>query len=168
MGSSFAAGPQGQGRLTPNGCGPIIKPLLRAAELPMLLALTGKGPAMDRLYELIGGGAAISALVSRFYQKVLADERLSPFFAATDMENLRARQAMFLTMLLGGSRSFTGRDLTTAHAGARTQGMTDFHFDLVLRYFEEALTEMGVDARYIREILRLLDTTRAAVLGRQG
>lgn len=121
---------------------------------------------VDQLCEKIGGRNAISNLVRVFYDKVQADERLSRFFRQTDMENLRARQAMFLTMLLGGARSFTGQDLATAHADARRQGMNDPDFDALLKHFRDALQEIGVAPDYIAEAAGRLENTRAAVLGR--
>ena len=121
---------------------------------------------IDRLYEKIGGSVTINDLVDLFYDRVLADPRLAPFFPQTDMATLRAWQVMFVSMLLGGSRSFTGRDLATAHAGARAEGLNDTHFDALLGHFEAALQELNVAEDYTREILALLETTRAAVLGR--
>jgi truncated hemoglobin YjbI len=121
---------------------------------------------VDQLYEKIGGRTAISNLVRVFYEKVQADERLGRFFKETDMENLRARQAMFLTMLLGGARSFTGRDLATAHAGARRDGMNDTDFDALSSHFREALEEIGVAPDYVAEAVSRLEKTRDAVLGR--
>ncbi len=121
---------------------------------------------IDRLYEKVGGRATINKLVQMFYDRVQADPRLAPFFPHTDMDTLRARQAMFLTMLLGGSKSFNGRNLTAAHAGARAQGLDDTHFDGLLTHFRESLQQLGVAPDYIQEMLRLLETTRNAVLGR--
>lgn len=121
---------------------------------------------IDRLYDKIGGSDTINELVRIFYDRVQADPRLGPFFPHTDMATLRARQAMFITMLLGGSRSFNGRDLTTAHAGARAQGLNDAHFDALLEHFEKSLQELDVAEDFTREILALLETTRNAVLGR--
>lgn len=121
---------------------------------------------IDRLYDKIGGSDTINELVQVFYDRVQADPRLGLFFAHTDMAMLRARQAMFMSMLLGGSRSFNGRDLTTAHTGVRTQGLNDAHFDALLEHFEKSLQELDVAEDYTREILALLETTRNAVLGR--
>ena len=121
---------------------------------------------IDQLYEKIGGSATINELVELFYDRVLADPALAPFFPRTDMATLRARQVMFVSMLLGGSRSFTGRDLTAAHAGARAEGLTDAHFDALLGHFDASLRELNVAEDYTREIVALLETTRAAVLGR--
>lgn len=121
---------------------------------------------VHRLYEKIGGRTTISTLVRVFYEKVRADEKLSRFFGNTDMENLRARQAMFLTMLLGGAQRFTGRDLATAHAGARLKGMDDASFDALMKLFRESLEEINVESAYIDEVLTLLESTRNDVLGR--
>ena len=44
------------------------------------------GTKETSLYARIGGEAAVDAAVESFYVKVLADERVSSFFAQTDME----------------------------------------------------------------------------------
>ena len=121
---------------------------------------------IDRLYENVGGARAINELVRIFYERVTADPRLAPFFPNTDMASLQARQVMFLIMLMGRKRTFRGHDLTSAHAGARAQGLTDEHFDAMLGHFEAALREMEVAEEYTRELLALVETTRDAVLGR--
>ena len=121
---------------------------------------------IDQLYEKVGGRRTINELVRMFYDRVLADPRLAPFFPNTDMDGLRAKQVMFLVMLLGRTRTFFGRDLTTAHAGARAQGLTDGHFDALVGHFEAALRELGVDEDFTREIIARIEATRDAVLGR--
>jgi hemoglobin len=121
---------------------------------------------IDRLYENVGGPETIKELVRVFYERVLADPRLAPFFPDTEMESLRAKQVMFLIMLLGRTPTFRGPDLRAAHAGARAQGLTDEHFDALLGHFEASLRELDVDADYTREILARIETTRDAVLGR--
>jgi hemoglobin len=123
---------------------------------------------IDRLYEKVGGGGTIRELVRIFYDRVLADPRLAPFFPGTDMDSLRAKQVMFLIMLLGRTPTFTGKNLTVAHAGARAQGLTDEHFDALLDHFEAAMRELKVTEEYVREVIARLETTRSAVLGRGG
>ncbi len=121
---------------------------------------------IDRLYDEVGGTRTINELVRVFYDRVLADPRLAPFFPNTDMEALRAKQVMFLIMLLGRTRTFSGQDLTTAHAGARAQGLTDEHFDALLDHFEASLRELEVKEDFTREVLARIEATRDAVLGR--
>jgi len=121
---------------------------------------------IDRLFEKVGGRQAIQDLVGRFYDRVLADPRLAPFFPGTDMNALRAKQVMFITMLLGTARTYPGKDLRAVHAGARAEGMKDEHFDAVLGHFAAALQDLHVEEAYTREILTRLESTRDAVLGR--
>jgi hemoglobin len=121
---------------------------------------------IDRLFEKVGGSEAIQDLVDRFYNRVLADPRLAPFFPSTDMNALRAKQVMFITMLLGTAHSYPGIDLRAAHAGARSNGMTDEHFDAVLAHFAAALQDLHVEEDYTRELLARLESMRDAVLGR--
>lgn len=121
---------------------------------------------MVLLYEKIGGKSKIVAAVDLFYRKVLADEKLKPFFGDVDMEHLRARQAMFLTMIVGARKKYTGKDLGTAHAHPRGKGMNDEHFTGLLKHFEDALLEVGIEHDAVTEIISRLEGTRDAVLGR--
>jgi len=97
----------------------------------------------DSLYETIGGRLIIRAAVESFYRKVLADASLSRFFDGVDMDHLRARQSMFITMLLGGRIVYTGRDIRPAHTEPREKGLNDSHFDTILKYFRASLEEVG-------------------------
>ena len=121
---------------------------------------------VDDLYENIGGSKTIVKLVSVFYDKVTAAPRLSRFFGQADMETLHSRQVMFLTMLFGGSRTFSGRDLVTAHASSRQQGLEDAHFDELLGLFRASLLEVGVAPGYAEQAMNRLEASRDAVLGR--
>jgi truncated hemoglobin YjbI len=119
---------------------------------------------IDELYDLIGGRPTVQAATESFYNRVFADETLRPFFRSTEMAQLRARQSMFLSMLLGGRIVYTGADIATAHASPRKQGLNDGHFDKFLRHFREALMEVGVETDKADKVLRLLESKRRAVL----
>jgi hemoglobin len=122
---------------------------------------------IDQLYEKVGGTGTIRELVRIFYDRVMSDPRLAPFFPDTDIESLKAKQVMFLVMLLGHQRMFTQHDLNAAHSGARTQGLTDEHFDAMLGHFEASMRQLDVEADYTRAILARIESTRDAVLGRR-
>ncbi len=119
---------------------------------------------IDELYDLIGGRPTIQAATESFYRKVYADEALRLFFESTDMAQLRARQSMFISMLLGGRVVYTGANIAIAHARSREQGLNDGHFDRFLRYFREALLEVGVEASKADKVLKLLESRRSVVL----
>jgi truncated hemoglobin YjbI len=119
---------------------------------------------IDELYELIGGKRTVWAATQAFYRRVLADDTIAPFFAGTDMAQLHARQSMFISMLLGGRIVYTGKDIASAHANARKQGLNDGHFDRFLEHFREALNEVGVPSDKVEKVANLLENRRSAVL----
>ena len=119
---------------------------------------------IDELYDLIGGKRTVWAATESFYRRVLADDTLRPFFKTTDMAQLRARQSMFISMLLGGRIVYTGKDIHAAHALVREHGLNDGHFDMFLRHFREALNEVGVKADKVEKVSKLLESKRNAVL----
>ena len=120
----------------------------------------------DTLYETIGGRLRINAAVELFYAKVFADDSVRPFFEGVDVQGLYGRQSMFVSMLLGGKMVYTGKDLAQAHAGSRMKGMTDAHFDTLLKHFRAALNDIQIQPKRVVEIMALLEGTRDAVLGR--
>jgi hemoglobin len=119
---------------------------------------------IDELYDLIGGKRTVWAATEAFYRRVFADDTLRPFFKSTDMAQLRARQSMFISMLLGGRIVYTGKDIHAAHAHSRKQGLNDGHFDRFVGHFREALSEVGVEADKVEKVTNLLETRRNAVL----
>jgi hemoglobin len=119
---------------------------------------------IDELYDLIGGKRTVWAATEAFYRRVFADDTLRPFFKSTDMAQLRSRQSMFISMLLGGRVVYTGKDIHAAHAHAREQGLSDGHFDMFLRHFREALNEVGVEVDKVEKVTKLLEGKRGDVL----
>lgn len=119
---------------------------------------------IDDLYDLIGGRQTVWAATESFYRRVLADDTLSPFFKSTDMAQLRARQSMFISMLLGGRVVYTGKNIHAAHAHARKQGLNDGHFDRFLKHFREALDDVGIESDKVEKVMKHLEGRRSAVL----
>ncbi len=119
----------------------------------------------DSLYETVGGRLKIQAAVDSFYQRVLADPSVSKFFQEADLSHLRARQSMFVSMVLGGRIVYTGKEIGAAHAQARKLGMDSTHFDTILKHFRGALEEIEVRAVHVEKIIALLESQRATVLG---
>jgi hemoglobin len=92
------------------------------------------------LYEKLGGGPAVFALVAEFYRRVLADPELSPYFRELSQERLINHQADFLTQVLGGPAA-QEIDLTAA---ARPLAIRDSDFRLLLNHLGDALRLRGI------------------------
>ncbi len=118
---------------------------------------------IEDLYDLIGGRSTIEAATERFYEKILQDESLRHFFAEVDMAHLRSRQAMLISMLLGG-RVYTGKNIRDAHARSREHGLNNTHFDLFLAHFRAALEEVGVTPENAQKVVQRLESKRGTVL----
>ena len=54
------------------------------------------------LYERLGQDQGIRTAVDEFYQRVLADPELTPYFDGVDMGRLRGHQAKLLVQVTGG------------------------------------------------------------------
>jgi hemoglobin len=69
----------------------------------------------DALYDRLGGREGIRAVVDDFYDRLLADEDLGPFFADADMEKLRRTQTDFLCQAAGGPETYDAEPVREAH-----------------------------------------------------
>jgi hemoglobin len=92
-------------------------------------------------YETVGGGPAVSAVVSDFYVRVLGDPRLAPYFEGVDLPRLKRHQALLVTQVLGGPENYDGRPLAEAHAGL---GISHDEFAVVVGHLAAALRDAGV------------------------
>ena len=112
-------------------------------------------------YERVGGGPAIRAVVDRFYELVLGDERLSGYFEGTDISALKRHQVLLVSQVMGGPAQYDGRDLRQAHAGLEIR---DEHFGVVVTHLADAMGEAGVPPEIIARVgARLADTKQDVV-----
>jgi len=84
------------------------------------------------------------------------------------MNGLHTKQAMFLTMLLGGEQRYSGREMGEAHATVRMKGLQPAHFDAFLGHFRAALEESGVAPNLVAQIISKLENARSAIVGTSG
>lgn len=120
----------------------------------------------ESLFDRIGGNAALNAAVDLFYDRVIADPILTPFFESVDLTNQRAKQKAFLAMAFGGPANYTGQDMRTAHAPLVEKGLTDRHFDAVAGHLVDTLEQLNVPKELIAEVMVIAGSVRDDVLGR--
>jgi len=102
------------------------------------------------LFERIGGIPAIKAAVDLFYEKVLADETLAPFFTGTNMAWLKGRQSAFFAQALGGPALYKGKDMRNAHARL---AISQADFDRTAGHLVAALAELQVPPSLVDEVV---------------
>jgi truncated hemoglobin YjbI len=126
-----------------------------------------KQPPVSSLFEQLGGDAAVRAAVDKFYDKVLADDMLKPFFDGVDMNLQRAMQTNFLTFAFGGRRTYSGRDLRSVHARlVKEKGLGDKHYDRIIEHLTATLREMGVKEELAQQTVAVANSVRNEVLGK--
>ncbi len=118
------------------------------------------------LFDRLGGKAAVNAAVEKFYERVLADPLLSPYFDSVDIERQKAKQKGFLTLAFGGPARYTGRGLREAHRPLVARGVSDVHFDAVLEHLGATLAALGVGETERTEVAAIAESVRADVLDR--
>lgn len=113
------------------------------------------------LYEQLGGAEGIQKVVVRFYEKVLADDRIKHFFTETDMEKQIRHQTLFISWVTGGPNQYTGKSMARAHEGMNLQLE---HFMAVAEDLTASLKEFGVTEDQINQVVEKLLTMKDEIL----
>ncbi len=104
------------------------------------------------LWDRLGGTEGADALIESFYERVLADPELAPFFEEASMDRLRTMQREFFSTALGGPLRYSGVPLAHAHHG---RGIQPAH---LRRFVDHLLAEV--------ENLELSEEDRDAIYDR--
>jgi hemoglobin len=117
---------------------------------------------METLYEKIGGAPTIDKLVTTFYQHVLSDPMLKPFFEQTSMEKLAKMQNAFFTIALGGPDPDLTVRLFEAHQG---RGIEREHLTRFVEHLIDTLREIGIEEQAATKVYERIATYSDEVLG---
>ena len=113
------------------------------------------------LYDDIGGSEAVNAAVDLFYEKVLADDRVSQFFADVDMPGQRGKQRKFLAYAFGAPINYDGKDMRSAHAHLK---LTEEHFNAVAEHLRATMEDLNVPSELIDQAMAIAASTHDDVL----
>ena len=116
-------------------------------------------------FERIGGAKTVASLVDAFYDRVLGDVELAPFFEHADLPRLLEMQRMIFTMALGGPVAYQGRPLAHAHRG---RGITREHLQRFTDHLLATLDEFALDDQEQRDLLARINTYSSEILGGYG
>lgn len=117
----------------------------------------------ETLYDRLGGQEGIGDVVDDFYDRVLADEALRPYFEDVDTESLRDHQRAFLTMVAGGPAEYDGADMRSAHAAL---DIAEADFGAVAEHLDAALRDNGVSDGDREAVLTEVGGLKDAILNR--
>lgn len=117
------------------------------------------------LYERVGGERAIRGLIKEFYDRVVADPELKPFFKHTSMDKLRRMQFEFFSAALDGPIYYTGKPLSHVHHG---RGITKRHFAVYVTLLIDTLRDHGIDEQDADDIIARISTYANDITGDVG
>jgi len=118
------------------------------------------GPSSS-LYERLGGAPGISDLVVEFYERVLNDPELGPFFQHVSMDHLRHMQQEFFTVAAGGPAGEAPFPVRAAHAGRH---IGQHHLDLFVGHLLATLESRDLEPGDVEAIVGRLRDERDAVV----
>ncbi|PRW65259.1 group I truncated hemoglobin [Actinopolyspora mortivallis] len=107
---------------------------------------------MSTTLERLGGERTVSAVVTRFYAKALADPRLAGYFHGTNIELLRRHQTELFVAALTGDASRR----EPAESDNSLPGIHHDEYDLVIGYLADALRESSVEEDLLSGVLFVL------------
>jgi len=102
------------------------------------------------LFERVGGEQMIAEVVDDFYDRVLADPELKPFFRNSSIDKLRSMQREFFGAALDGPVTYTGKPLSHVHHG---RGITKHHFTLFVNHLLDTLRDRGINDQDVTDII---------------
>jgi hemoglobin len=116
-----------------------MKPFLPLAFL--LLSAVSSLAADDPLYTELGGQAGIAKFTDKSVDNYLADPRIGPIFAESNIERLRAELKDYFCVVAGGPCAYTGHSMEATHKGLHLQGSD---FNALVEDLQSAMSDSGV------------------------
>jgi len=114
------------------------------------------------LYNKIGGEAGIASMVDAFYERVLSDPELKPYFKDVPMDRLHRMQREFFGAATGGPVVYNGKPLSHIH---QKLGITLHHFQLFTEHLIETLKDKGIEESEVLELISRVNLDVDEILG---
>ena len=127
-------------------------------------------PGQTTLYQRLGGQPEITAIVDDWIERSLRNPSVNLTRAGhphtwpaapDDTVRLKAYMAQYIGMISGGPQIYSGRDLTTVHAGMQ---ISEGEWIAFLQDCKKSLEQFGVVDPDKTELLRLLAGSHDAIV----
>ena len=116
------------------------------------------------LYERLGGYDGICAATDDLLARVQNDPQLKVYWKGTSKDILRrGRQLVvdFMASAAGGPAYYTGRDMTSSHAGMQISGSD---WQVFMKHASDMLEHFQIPDRETSEVLAFLDSLKPEVV----
>ena len=113
------------------------------------------------LYERLGKGPAITAVIDDFVARCAADSRINGKFARTDIARLKEKLVEQVSSATGGKVAYTGRSMSETHDG---MGVTAGEFDALVEDLVATLHGFGVAEKDQAALLGILGPLRSDIV----
>jgi hemoglobin len=114
------------------------------------------------LFARIGGEQGVKSLVRSFYDRVLKDPELVPFFENANFERLYTMQYEFFAAALGGPVSYSGLSIYKAHFA---RGIEREHFARFVDHLIDTLKSWQLSEQEIHLLIARVNTYADNVTG---
>ncbi len=119
------------------------------------------------LFDKIGGTMAVNITIDPFFERILADKILSPYFKGGYLDNQIGTRKMFLTFLFGGFSRVEMANIREVHRPmVENKNLSDIHFDTMISHLRDTLLCAGIDSDLVNTVIKRAETTRNDVLCR--
>ena len=113
------------------------------------------------LYDRLGKGPAITAVIDDFVARCAADSRINAKFARTDIARLKEKLVEQVSAATGGKVTYTGRSMSDTHRGMQ---VTAGEFDALVEDLVATLNQFNVPEKEQGSLLGILGPLRPDIV----
>jgi len=144
---------------------PAAEPPAFASEPTAALAEPAAPAPSKTLFDRLGGTPAIAAVCDDFVNRTTTDARIKFRFFNTDPANLKRLLTEFVGQATGGPVTYSGRDMTSSHAGME---LVDDEFSALVDDLVASLDKFHVPARETSELVGALGPLKPQIVVAAG
>jgi hemoglobin len=121
-------------------------------------------PAVQTLYEKLGGEETIVSIVEEFTERMLNDDRINHHFIGANMDLIRKHQiAIFMSFAQGGPLKYEGAGLRFAHAGLQ---ITSDEYDIAIQHLKATLKKFNIAIAEIAKMEAFLRSIKPHIVNK--
>jgi hemoglobin len=110
-----------------------------------------------------GGFATVSRIVLAFYDRILDDDDVGPYFDGVDLPRLIDHQTKFIAFIMGGPASFSDEHLSRVH---QRHNIALADFNRMVDILAGVLAEAGIEGEDHALVIARLRERAPLIVGR--